>query len=220
MSKFYFPVLSLCCMLWTQAAPASTIFSDFGPSNTYNAGTGLGVSGPFVFSGERADRGSRFTPASDAFLTSITVGTAMETPAGGTKSIVLSLDSDQNGVPGQALETWTLDNLPFVFPCCQVQTVVASKTISLVAGTQYWLVAAPGGADTWAFWGANSQGVMGQVAANSNGSAFFTFTDTLPAFDVEGQSQAVPEPSTMVTLAICICGLLIRNRRGTNRSTF
>lgn len=70
------------------------------------------------------------------------IATRVEVPAlyySGTNGVDLSLNDDAGGLPGKALHTWHLTNLPGV-ACCTTVGGSDKNGISLTAGKQYWVV--------------------------------------------------------------------------------
>jgi hypothetical protein len=127
----------------------------------------------------------------------------------GTNSATVTLNSDSSGLPGAVLATWNLSSLPVFGTCCTVETLTPSSTVFLSAGTQYWIVAAPGASNTWDAWNLNNTGATGLIAFD-NGTGFFGVSGrTLSAFDVLG----VPEPTTLALVSGGLALLLVRRRR-------
>jgi hypothetical protein len=80
--------------------------------------------------------GAPFTPTANHTVTTVKVAA---TWYGGINGLVLSLNDDANGVPGAAIETWQLKNLPSNL-CCAIQVVTDGAGIPVTAGRQYWIV--------------------------------------------------------------------------------
>ena len=79
-----------------------------------------------------------FRPAADHTVTTIEV--AVGYSQGKTNGVVLSLNSDNNGVPGKALKTWNASGLPRFGTCCTLVVKSDSAGITVSAGKQYWVV--------------------------------------------------------------------------------
>jgi uncharacterized protein (TIGR03437 family) len=128
-----------------------------------------------------------FTPRATAGFTRLDVGVGLVTGAG---SLIVNLMSDANG-PGNILQSWTLTNtLPTSNACCTLQRLSGDGTISLIAGTTYWVAVLPG-ANTWAWWDQNVIGVNGQYARNQ-GSGWSLGSGVTGAFDVQGVVVSQP----------------------------
>jgi hypothetical protein len=70
------------------------------------------------------------------------VATKVEIPAEyytGTNAFDLSIYNDAGGVPGTALHTWHVKNLPHAI-CCSVVGGVDKSGVALTGGQQYWVV--------------------------------------------------------------------------------
>ncbi|HEY3637575.1 MAG TPA: choice-of-anchor R domain-containing protein [Rhizomicrobium sp.] len=92
-----------------------------------------------------------FTPAADHVVTKIEVPVSIYT---GKNGLVLSLNSDADGVPGDALKSWNLKDLPPQGSCCVVETAKDAQGIAIKAGKQYWIVLSTNSKEgsTWADW--------------------------------------------------------------------
>jgi hypothetical protein len=117
-----------------------TIFSNLAekyPKGSYWCCTGVGVLGPGSGNGEQW-MAAAFTPAADHTVTKIevAVGWAQQ----GTNGVVMSLSRDSKGIPGKALKTWNVSNLPRSGDCCTLVVRSDSSGIPVTAGKQYWIV--------------------------------------------------------------------------------
>jgi len=135
---------------------ATTIYSNFGPGGVYDgpATVVAGATSAAYFSVV----GQAFTPSGNYQLSQIDLALLF---ISGTNSTTVSLKADAGGLPGALLATWSVSSLPAIGTCCIVQTFTPSSTIFLSAGTQYWIVAAPGASDTFVGWVWNSTGDTG-----------------------------------------------------------
>src|SRR5262249_24366450 len=87
-----------------------TIFSSLAskyPKGVYWCCEGYNVMGPNSGAGEQW-MAAAFTPDVDRTVTKIEVGAGW---SDGTKGIVISLNDDNNGIPGNALQTWIVRDL-------------------------------------------------------------------------------------------------------------
>jgi len=122
---------------------------------TYWCCSGYTIAGPAAVSGfPEIWTAAAFTPSANHTVTKIKVGVGL---IQGTNSLVLSLYSDSNGLPGTAIQTWTISALPTFRSCCVVETKVDRAGIAVTGGTQYWLVLQTDTNDTNAFaaWNVN-----------------------------------------------------------------
>ena len=117
-----------------------TIFSNLGaayPKGEYWCCTGYNVMGQNSGAGEQW-MAAAFTPAADHTVTKIEVAVGYSQQ--GTNGVVLSLNLDNNGVPGKALKTWNASGLPRFGTCCGLVVKTESAGIPVSAGKQYWVV--------------------------------------------------------------------------------
>jgi hypothetical protein len=115
-----------------------TIFSNLAskyPKGVYWCCTGYNVMGPNSGVGEQW-MAAAFTPDADGTVTKIEVSAGWSQ---GTNGIVISLNNDDNGMPGQALQTWNVSDLPFFGTCCTLLKV-SSQGIPVTGGQQYWVM--------------------------------------------------------------------------------
>ena len=91
-----------------------------------------------------------------------------------------------------------------------------SSGIVLTAGTSYWVTVADisGGSDV-NYWNWNSTGDGSPQAISTDGGSTWFSPSGLPpgAYEVDGTTASVPEPSTLVLLASGVAGLLASKRR-------
>ena len=206
--------LGVALFMFTETAGATpvTIFSDFGPGNSYTSGIGWTVAGQAA-GGSFQSVAMPFTSSGDYQLSQIDIALSF---ADGTNSAVVTLNSDSSGMPGGVLMTWNLLNLPAFGNCCVVETLSPSSPLLLSSGAQYWLVSNPGTSDTHDAWNFNELGATGLVMLNNGNGFFIAPHSEMGAFDVLGEAGTeVPEPATALLTA---GGLLWLSRRGTRRS--
>lgn len=189
--------LNLCLLGFVSLMPGAVISSDFDPTNiTYQGGAGIYGTNNTLFPGAFNSMAMAFTPAVQATLTSIDVAISW---ASGTNSVVLTLNSDNSGVPGGVLESWTLNSLPSFGFCCTAEVATAVSAVSLASGTQYWVTVAPGATDTRAIWtNTNTNGLLADQ--ETLGGPFIPGNATLSAFSVNGD-LAAPEPISFLLVA-------------------
>jgi hypothetical protein len=85
-----------------------------------------------------------FTPRADHAATKLEVAAIWTY---GPNGLVLSLDNDAGGIPGTAIKTWKLTNLPQSL-CCAIETVNDKAGVRLTAHTQYWVVLSTDASET------------------------------------------------------------------------
>jgi len=193
------PLVALATVLFAVTpAQADIIFSDFGPGYGFYTGAG------WLISGVNSSWGLNtvamdFTPGATYTLTQIDVAVGWDS---GTNGVTLSLNDSVSGLPGVALETWNLTGL--LRDGVAIDTVTPLTRINLVAGTQYWIVAA-GLSDTMAGWSWNDIGETGNLAADLGSSGWRSYSGMRQgAFDVLGSSSSsssTPEPAAALCAA-------------------
>jgi hypothetical protein len=186
------------------AAPvhADTIFSNLGPSKTWDTKNGYVITGATASGTPKPFAPAMsFTPTFNATLTSI------ELPLGlgsGTDQILVELLSDNTGKPGSLIESFSLSpKVGFPFPgTLMTGTSVLHPT--LLAGTPYWLAALPGGSSTSGGWLLSSPLQKDSPAFSSDNGTTWTLKEfgntNIAAFEVDG--TPLPEPGA---LAFCCC---------------
>jgi hypothetical protein len=193
-------VAGACLMLPAATLEAGTIiYSDLGVVTPYNGGSAWDVEGTSTATFQSI--GAPFTPGANYSLTEIDVALQY---LSGTNAVTLALETDSSGVPGTVLEAWALTSLPdFSSTSSVLQMETPTSPILLLAGTQYWVVAIPGAADTTAGWNFANTGVTPNLdVLDTVGGTWFTDTsNSNPAFDVQGNLTSAPEPSTALFAA-------------------
>lgn len=83
-----------------------------------------------------------FTPSANHTASVIEVGIVASQLGYGSAGFSLSVNQDDNGVPGTALITAQLPGLPQNYPglCCAMVVGTIPSGLALSGGTQYWLV--------------------------------------------------------------------------------
>jgi hypothetical protein len=181
------------------SAYANMIYSNLGPGNTYFYGAGDTVSGTSAtYLGSPiglSEVAVEFTSNYDFVLGEIDVALSN---SNGTNSASLMLCEDSGGVPGTAIESWTVTDLPaFGSTSTELQAVLPTSIVTLLGGQDYWVVAAAITADTYDIWNldGNGSGAGGLMAQNTgSGWATAELPDSQMAFAVQG--EIVPEPGT------------------------
>jgi len=109
-------------------------------THAYNDTVGWAVTGPASSGGKTQFVALPFKPK--AASTAYQLQAAVEYGGSGANQVNLSLYSDNNGAPGTLLGgPVTVTGLANTGTCCAFATANLSSTVSLTAGTQYWIVA-------------------------------------------------------------------------------
>jgi hypothetical protein len=148
-----------------------TIFSNLAaryPKGAYWCCQGYNVMGSNSGLGEQW-MGAAFTPKADRTVTKIAVAAGYSQQ--GPNGMVVSINDDNNGVPGQALQTWNVSGLPRFGDCCALVVVSDASGVPVSAGKQYWIV----------------------LSTNSNE------TDTVDGWNVNDTDQVDSEPLASYT---------------------
>ncbi len=133
-------------------------YSSLGPNGSFstNAWCINGMSNSDCGPAMAHNAAAPFTPAATFTLQSISLALIYDE---GTNSAQISLTQDAGGLPGNVLESWTVNNLPAESPPV-LTTVGDTLGLTLEAGQQYWVVAesTAAGTDTLLYWYLSSQG--------------------------------------------------------------
>jgi len=175
---------------FTPAVPVSSklvkIYDNLGTGkNVYNGNAGVGILGPDTGQPWPQSVGCGFRPKANHVVTEIQVGAAH---VQGTNTLVVSLNEDDNGIPGKALHTWYFSNLPVFGQCCVLQTAKYAAGIKVTKGKLYWVVLSPQKkyGDTYDVWDNNFAGLEG-TWSNNIGSGWSSSYQELGAFAVYGK---------------------------------
>jgi hypothetical protein len=205
---YLFSALAACLAAAPRCCSADTIISTFLADQMYDYPIGnlAGIGGQFAPNPD-FQAAAAFTPGGDYDLTQIDVAIWSGVGQSNGDMFNLSLDEDSGGLPGATIYSWT-DILAVPIPldyagptASFVDTVLATSTIALSAGTQYWIVAspsAPGVNVNWSF-NADSGATGGVYASREPGPGWsgpFAESDSDLAFDVQG--TPTPEPGTLL----------------------
>jgi len=221
-SKYLAGALVLAIGLPQISTADTIVYSSFLSGTTYVCCAGYPVTGPAasnvgVLVGQSQTAGA-FTPSGNFILTQIDVAFWFANGPN-TNGFTLSLNQDSGGVPGTAVATWTGLAAPsqFAGPSSLVLSVFPAAMVLLISGNQYWIVASPSAANTYAAWAINAldgTGVGGILAGNTGAGWVVQDIpfDTL-GFDVRG--TVVPEPGALSCIAAGLL-VLVAARRKTN----
>jgi len=175
-----------------EATGLVTIFSSLAskyPKGIYWCCTGYNVMGSNSGVGEQW-MGGAFTPKTDHTLTRIEV--AVGYSGQGVNGVVISVNEDNGGIPGKALQKWNASSLPVFGTCCTVVVKTDKSGIALSGGKEYWIVLSTNSkeTDTVDGWNVSDADQIDQANfASYDGTTWHTF-QTAPglAFAVRGSN--------------------------------
>lgn len=211
-------ILGLGLAAGATRAPASVIFSNLGPGdsfdgfNTYFVG-GLNSSTGSVF-GVGAAQAMAFTVAPGADVTFTEAELALWNTEG-SNELTVQLATDLGGLPGTILESIQVT----VPGSATLVSALSTALPVLTAGSTYWIIATTdllGNSDFgWFFTDPPASSLIAFQTDDGFGpSGWSSFTDTGAAFRVSGVSlAAVPEPSALVLAGLGLPAALVFLRR-------
>lgn len=168
----------------------SEIYSNLGPKgDLFYESRGYEIAGPDNYHGTGDSYlAMPFTPSVNSTLNAVRI--ALGYSGIGTDNGEIGIFTDSNGVPGEPLKLWGIDNLPQFGQCCRLVTLTDKAGVPLTAGTQYWVVAGTGPGSTRAIyeWNLIWNDSTGNLAF-LNGfthDQWLPFVDNLAAFAVYG----------------------------------
>ena len=189
------------------------LFSNFGPSNSFNTTIGWGVSGSSASGGYRA-QAQRFTPAVSGNLSTIQIAIGK---ASGSGLSNISLVADNGGFPtGTLLESFSSVPAAGNFGNSYAPRTLTSVINPLLeAGSTYWLRAEPADLTTSNAWNNNNQGDADRFGyAFSPGAWDALGPGSVPnagAFRIS--ATLVPEPGPALALCALVGALIVQRRR-------
>ena len=217
---------ALFACLLVPALSAGTIFTNFGPLFTYDTLNGTFI-GNDLNPGDNAAEGASFTPATSTLFGSLTIALSCFNNCP-VSPFTVSLDSDSSGVPGSAIESFsvtgaTLDSNPLI-------TLTSSLNSPLLAGIQYWIAVTTSDANATAgdsiVWNNNTVGDTSAQANSVDGgttwSSISGLYQTPGAYEVDSLAPTTtPEPGTwgLMIPSIAMLGAIGCQRRKRPGST-
>jgi hypothetical protein len=202
-SRWSFLLLGILAAGAPSPAYAATIYSTFGPGDSYETTAG------WTIGGGGQEIAASFSPGFDATLDSIRLAQFF---VFGTNDFTVYLAADGGGEPGTAIESFF--GVPFTEG--GILTLPSALNPFLNAGSTYWLVVtAPDLLASWGAWNYNDQGLSG-FSYRAGGDWTASTVGETPAFEVNG-TAAVPEPATLLLLGTGLGAVAARRRLKSRR---
>jgi hypothetical protein len=190
-----------------------TVFTNFGAGQSYNTAGGNPVGNDFV--GDDAAEGDTFTPTVTSAFSSLNIAVSCFAIGDCPDSFTISLDSDNAGLPGAVIESFTVPGdgaLGILGNSNAPLTATSVLHPTLTAGTAYWIVVTADSNDSIAWnWNSTSD-PSAEAFSPDSGTTWFSPSGLTPgAFEVNGTvSSATPEPGTISLLAGALSLCLLR----------
>ena len=161
-----------------------TIYSNLGAAGSeYDCCVGWTVSGARSQVGANIYSAMAFTPNANYAVARIDLAAGY---VSGPNGVVVTLNDDQGGVPGNIIHTWRLTNLTTFGTCCPLEVLQGGSEAVITGGVPYWIVERALQRDTWDAWNDNNTGAIGTGAQKYNGTWTASPGATLGAFAVYG----------------------------------
>ena len=197
-------------------AGLNTLFSTFGPGDSYNTGP----FGGWIVGGNPGDNfdtavGFTIDQGIPQRLDTVEVAAYLSS---GTNSLDVWLMDDSAGEPGTVLEAFNFTNL-VSNPGSSILLGTSSLNPILNPATPYWLVlSAPHEDDTYAAWSLSGPALPGTVLQRTGASSWTSYSDsTLPALRLTGDPVVVPIPGALLlgTLGLGMAAARLKRRKVT-----
>ena len=215
MTKYSLVFSGLAVWAMAFATPAVShadvmLFSNLGAGSSYDTVTANVVGN--AFDGANYAQGATFVSSATTTLSAVRIALSCAFGAC-SNSVVVSLDSNNAGQPGGVLESFTVAGGSLAALGSNNPLVVLNSIVhpNLTLGTRYWVTVRNSGADSVA-WNLNNTGDPADEAISDDGAAtWFSPSGLTPgAFQVNGATPAVPEPSAIILLGTLVAGIVLK----------
>jgi hypothetical protein len=203
-----------CAMAYTVPGRASTIiYTNIEPGDTFAVGVAIGVVpyfGVFNYAGVGFNVDQGYTFESMELAASL---------LSGPNVLDVYLMTSLGGLPDQVLESFALDNELSNDQATGMVTIDSVTHPELMAGQEYWVVAA-GGPTTTVFWQDNVHGIEGPNVSSESLTSLQRDSNRNVVEALEVFGNATPEPSSWILAAgALLLGLIYSQRKVTIGST-
>ena len=220
LARSFVRVLAVGAALGASPVFSATIYSNFGPGDSYNSGAAYGIGPVLSFN---SITGESFVPGANFQFSHARL--ALAAPGLGGSQIGVFLEDDNGGNPGAILDS-LVEQSPLLGGAGSVIQFNCASCPDLTAGTTYWIVAAPasGSFSTWFYNNTNdNSGVAYNLHSGGSptpGSWLDNPTAPRGAFEVDGtQLGSVPEPGSLGLSGMLALLALRRVRRPVTRTS-
>jgi hypothetical protein len=189
-------LLAMCSIV-----KADIAFNNLGAGDSFDTGAGYAASG-FGSSHGPEWSACQFISAASGILDRVTI------PIGyvsGSNSFNITLHQDNAGQLGNGLIEWGRSAPSFGSSYSPLVLTNPFPSVTLSAGTAYWIAVRPGEGNAYAIWNFNSQGDLGPRLNTTNDGDSFTFS----ANDLRGamRIETVPEPTPLAMVGFGLLAL-------------
>ena len=199
-----------CAIAYTVPGRASTIiYTNVEPGDTFAVGVAIGVVpyfGTFNYAGVGFEAGEDYTFESMELAASL---------FSGPNVLDVYLMTSLGGLPDEVLESFTRDNELSTDQATGMVTIDSVTHPELMAGQEYWVVAA-GGPTTTVFWQENVHGIEGPNVSGESLTSLERDSNRNVVEALEVFGDATPEPgSWTLTAGALLLGLIYSHRKAT-----